>query len=87
MSDHAMVEWRCGCGVVLGHVQRNSREVRVLVVVPGSEVRVEGMITRVVCPICGRSRGWMPGNEALRDLLGKCGADVLARYDALEVKG
>jgi hypothetical protein len=79
-----MVEWRCECGVVLGQVQRNSREVRVLRVAPGAEVRVEGLITRVVCPACGRARGWMPGNEALRDLLGQCGAEVLARFEALE---
>lgn len=84
MSDLAKSEWKCECGQVLGYVQRTAREVRRLhVVVDGKEaVEIEGY-GRVFCPACGRSRVWMPGRDALRELMVRCGVgDAFDRMEA-----
>ncbi len=34
---------------------------------------VEGYVADVRCSVCGSARTWVPGEEALRELLKKCG--------------
>jgi hypothetical protein len=76
--------WKCGSGRhILGYVVRNGSGVRQLVlyrkaVELGAEEHlvdmeviaiVEGHVSDVVCDLCGRVRTWVPGKEALRQLV------------------
>lgn len=85
MSDLAKTAWKCECGHVLGYVQRTVREVRRLhVVVSGFEVaEIEGY-SKIVCPACGKVRVWMPGKDALRELMNRCGK--LEEFERLEAE-
>ena len=73
--------WRCINGHVLGQVQRNGSGIRQLLLYRNAidekemldEVDVmaivEGYVANVRCSICGQTRTWVPGEEALRALL------------------
>lgn len=74
--------WRCPNGHVLGRVQRSSSRIRQLVLfrhADGPEDDVIGTLegtSEIVCSVCGYSRTWVPGEEAIRDLLIKMGRSV-----------
>lgn len=83
--------WRCKCGAVMGAVYRNGSGVRQLMVfrtpIPDGEemppevdvsVVVEGAAT-VRCELCGASRVWVPGEEALREMLARMGHGLEVR--------
>jgi len=81
--------WRCRNGHHMGQVVRNGSGVRVLLLYRQAvdpeqtasqmgEVDViaiiEGYTTDVRCNICGLIRSWIPGEEALQQLLEKARA-------------
>jgi len=76
-------EWRCPNGHVLGLVQRSTRRIRQLALLRqanGPEDDVIAVLegtTDVTCSVCGYSRTWAPGAEAIRDLMIKMGRSVV----------
>jgi len=75
-------EWRCPNGHVLGLVRRSTRRIRQLALLRqanGPEDDVIAVLegtSDIVCSVCGYSRTWAPGEEAIRDLLVKMGRSV-----------
>lgn len=75
-------EWRCPNGHVLGLVRRSTRRIRQLALfrqANGPEDDVIAVLegtSDIVCSVCGYSRTWAPGEEAIRDLLVKMGRSV-----------
>ena len=76
--------WKCGSGRhILGHVVRNGSGIRQLMLyrrafdlAAGKQLKemdiiaiVEGHVSDVRCDLCGRVRTWVPGEEALRQLV------------------
>lgn len=83
--------WRCQGGHVMGQVARNGRGVRQLLLyrvavdpaVDDTAVDViavvEGYAADVRCSVCGRVRTWVPGEEALRQLIERVRAPAAGR--------
>ena len=78
--------WNCPRGHHMGQVVRNGSGVRVLLLYRQSldpaqtamemdEVDViavvEGYVAEVKCSVCGSIRAWIPGQEALQQLLNR----------------
>ena len=42
---------------------------------------VEGYVADVRCSVCGAARTWVPGEEALRELLKKCGIKEIENHE------
>lgn len=74
--------WKCKNGHTLGLVQRSNKQIRQLVLYreaidplaeDASDVDViavvEGYTSDVRCSICGALRMWVPGEEALTEML------------------
>ena len=80
MSDEVKI-WRCKNGHTMGQVARNGSGVRRLLlyreaVDPEQAVEavdviavVEGYVADVRCSLCGAMRTWVPGEEAIREML------------------
>jgi len=73
--------WKCKNGHVLGQVVRNGSGVRRLYLyrqavdetdpqdAPDTMAVVEGYVSDVRCSICGCIRTWVPGEEAMRQMV------------------
>lgn len=74
--------WKCNNGHVMGHVSRNGRGIRHLLLyreaidgdtaeLPDPDVIavIEGYVADVRCSICGAVRTWVPGQEAIDRLV------------------
>jgi len=93
MVENEIVPWVCSnkrCKSHLGRVVRNGNGIRQLLlyrhpVDPGAddpaEVDVlgvlEGHMDDIRCEICGAVRTWVPGEEALRQLLKRCRVELV----------
>lgn len=82
MAQQKISDWRCSNGHKLGVVARNTSGIRQLWVYrqaidaaaeEPAEVDVlgiaEGALFDVRCSICGSSRTWVPGEEAMRKVV------------------
>lgn len=89
--------WVCAnpnCGFALGHVTRNKRGTRQLQVFQRAVriSKIETVKTRVslegygvvICSHCGAERTWMPGDEAIRELLKRHGDNTVKQYKRLD---
>jgi len=92
MVENEIVPWKCSnkkCKAHLGRVVRNGSGVRQLLlyrfaVDPGAEDLaevdiigvLEGQMSDIRCSECDAVRTWVPGEEALRQLLERCGVKL-----------
>jgi len=88
-KNYTAREWKCECGLILGIVVRSSSHVRDLNVyrVPKTKLPAANIPTQismrlfVVCGLssgdvecgCGRVRHWQVGEDAMEELMDKCG--------------
>jgi len=92
-TENEIKAWRCrGCGSTLGQVKRNGSKIRVLLlyrnaIAAGEPMKdvdvmaiVEGYVADVRCSECGKTRTWVPGEEAIMQLL----KNMAKKYDVIK---
>lgn len=92
MRQQKISDWKCSNGHKLGVVARNSSRIRQLWVYrqaidenaeAPAEVDVlgiaEGTLFDVRCSICGSSRTWVPGDEAMKRIIARHGQQIMER--------